>query len=108
MQAVTPAGAWAACKGTVFLVIGSAFGVGEAMKSSGLAGAVADGVLHLSSAVVGDSSIVGSMVAVGAVTALLSNLMSNTATCVLMVPIATQIINNGGFHAYVKCIVFTL
>lgn len=108
LSAVTPQDAWKSVRGTVFLVIGSAFGVGKAMETSGLAGAIARGVASLASKAMGTQSPLGSMIALGSVTAILSNLMSNTATCVLMIPIAKQIIEDGGFQAYTKMIVFTL
>jgi len=102
--AITPRAAWAAAKGNVFLVIGAAFGVGKAMENSGLAAAVARGVIGL----VGTGSAGRVMFAIGFVTAALSNLMSNTATCVLMAPIAKQIIVDSNLEAYTKAIVFTM
>lgn len=102
--AVSPQEAWAAAKGSVFLVIGASFGVGTAMETSGLASAVARSVMHL----VGFDSIFGVMLALGVVTSVLSNLMSNTATCVLMAPIAKQVIRDGNFMQHAKRIALML
>ncbi len=68
----------------VVLLIGSAFGLGAAMQSSGLADLVAQGVVVA-------SSFGGSTVALAAVvgcTILLTELITNSAAAILMFPIA--------------------
>merc|ERR1719507_1687706 len=57
---------------------------------------------------VGFDSIFGVMLALGVVTSVLSNLMSNTATCVLMAPIAKQVIRDGNFMQHAKRIALML
>merc|ERR1712113_1284883 len=64
--------------------------------------------MKLVGVIFGETSLIGAMLAVGFVTALLSNLMSNTATCVLMCPIAKQIITSGGFSGSSKAVVLML
>merc|ERR1712232_424654 len=78
------------------------------MEVSGLAGAVAHGVVGIVGKAFGETSVIGAMLAIGAVTALMSNLMSNTATCVLMAPIANQIIRDGGFEGAAEAVVLML
>jgi di/tricarboxylate transporter len=67
----------------VVLVIGASIGLGRAMEASGLALAIADGVMVL----VGGAPY-ANLIAIFAVTALFSQVISNNAAVVLMFPIA--------------------
>lgn len=73
----------------LFLLIASGVGVSEAMAESGLAVALAKLVVQLGLNISGGS--LGVLVALGLITSMLSNLMSNTATAALMAPIALQV-----------------
>lgn len=67
----------------VVLVIGAAIGVGRAMDTSGLAGAVASAVVGT----VGDTPV-AALVAVFVLTAAFSQVITNNAAVVLMLPVA--------------------
>jgi di/tricarboxylate transporter len=75
--------AHAAIDWPVVLVIGASIGLGRAMEASGLALAIADGVMVL----VGGAPY-ANLMAIFAVTALFSQMISNNAAVVLMFPIA--------------------
>ena len=71
----------------VLVVIGAAIGLGRAAVSSGLAGAVAGGLVDLVVATGGGPWL--ALVAIYAATSLFTEVVSNNATAVLMYPIAT-------------------
>lgn len=68
---------------SVLLVIGAAFGIGKALAASGTAGVIANGLIQLAG---GDPWLV--LLAVFAVTALFTELITNNAAAVLVFPIA--------------------
>ncbi|HZU37924.1 MAG TPA: SLC13 family permease [Gemmataceae bacterium] len=67
----------------VLLVIGAAFGIGQALKTSGLAGLAAHGMISL-----GGSSPLLTLAMVYGVTMVFTELMSHSAAAVLVFPIA--------------------
>jgi len=74
----------------IFLTIAGGLGVGQAIRVSGLANALAQCIVALGRwATMGHP--MGILVAFSLITSLLSNLMSNTATAALMAPIAIQV-----------------
>ena len=68
---------------SVLLVIGAAFGIGQAMKTSGLAGLAAHGMISL-----GGSNAWLTLAMVYGVTMVFTELMSHSAAAVLVFPIA--------------------
>ena len=71
----------------VLVVIGAAIGLGKAAVTSGLAGAVAGGLVDAVVAIDGGPWL--ALIAVYAATSLFTEVVSNNATAVLMYPIAT-------------------
>lgn len=72
-----------------FLAIASAFGLGKGMANSGTANAIAEGLVNVAkSSGLGNIGIAGGLMLS---TSILSNLISNTATVVLMIPIAERV-----------------
>jgi len=69
----------------VLLVIGAALGIGEAMQTSGAAGAIAGSLIDLAG---GNERLV--LVALYLVTAIFTELITNNAAAVLMFPIALE------------------
>eukprot|EP01104_Vermistella_antarctica_P001025 TRINITY_DN11098_c0_g1_i1.p1 TRINITY_DN11098_c0_g1~~TRINITY_DN11098_c0_g1_i1.p1 ORF type:complete len:767 (-),score=184.47 TRINITY_DN11098_c0_g1_i1:139-2439(-) len=80
-----------ATKPTMLLLIASAFGVGEALNTSGAAVVVADSLLSVL-VIVGP---IGILAGLFAMTAILSAVISNAATVVLMFPVAIEFVNSG-------------
>lgn len=103
-RAVTPEDAWSSVKGQLYVSVAAGFGVGKAMENSGLTMALAQGVLWM----VGSDDVAKVMLALGAVATLLTQFLSNTATCVLMMPIVKSVVEAGGFHEYRRAMGFLL
>mmetsp|Transcript_27097 Transcript_27097/g.40742 ORF Transcript_27097/g.40742 Transcript_27097/m.40742 type:complete len:1257 (+) Transcript_27097:197-3967(+) len=70
----------------IYITIACAFGIGSALTNSGVAGAIADGLVTLGQAVgIGDAGLFG---AVYFATFLISNVVTNNAAAALLFPIA--------------------
>lgn len=78
----------------LLLTIAAAFGLGQALDNTGLAGAAA----HYLTTISGDHALTGLLV-VYLVTVGLSALMTNNAAAVLMFPLAMAFVGQGGLHA---------
>eukprot|EP00164_Ancoracysta_twista_P002381 GFYU01003155.1.p1 GENE.GFYU01003155.1~~GFYU01003155.1.p1 ORF type:complete len:727 (+),score=205.51 GFYU01003155.1:148-2328(+) len=91
-----------AVKGRVLLTVAAAFGVGAAIEASGAAKAIAEQLVNLSA----PGGTPALLVAVYLLTAILSSVVSNNATVVLMFPIANQAALSLGIS--VRALVFTL
>jgi di/tricarboxylate transporter len=78
---------------TVLVAIGAAFGLGEAMASSGLADALA----HAAITAGADDPVLG-LIVVYVLTALLTELVTNNAAAVLAVPVAVTLADQLGAH----------
>lgn len=87
------ASARAAIDWPLLLTIAAAFGLGQALDKTGLAGAAA----HYLIEVAGGSGLV-SLLVVYLATAVLSALMTNNAAAVLMFPLAMAFTGQGGLH----------
>ena len=79
----------------VLIVIGAAFGLGAAMENSGLAGAVARGVVGFTTDSIGLWAL---LPAVYAITVVFTAVMSNNAAAVLMFPITLSIATQAGLN----------
>jgi len=70
----------------VFVTIGCAFGIGTALENSGVANAVADGLVWVGESIgIGDAGLYG---AVYLATVVISNIVTNNAAAALVFPIA--------------------
>lgn len=78
---------------SVLLVIASAFGIGHALQKTGVAQAVATGILDLAG-----SNPMSALAALYFVTALFSALITNNAAAVLMFPIAAALAGSMGVN----------
>ena len=76
----------------VVLMIGGAFGLGQAVSVSGLADIITDGMF----AVVGSTGAFGAVVAVVVTTMVLTELVTNAAAVALVFPIAIDIAERSG------------
>lgn len=85
-RALTPADARRAVDLDVVILIAAAFGLGAAIRSSGLAEVLASGIVA-GSQVLGP---VGTLIGVAAVTMILTELVTNNAAAVLVFPIAVS------------------
>jgi len=75
----------------LYVTIASAFGIGNAMSSSGLAAAIANGIVKLSKAVnIGNAGVYGS---VYLATFLISQVLTNNAAAALAFPIAMSAVD---------------
>ncbi len=71
----------------VLVLLGAILPVGTALERTGLAGSIAGGLAH----VAGGLGPVAALVALYALTSLMTEVMSNNATAVLMVPLALEL-----------------
>ncbi len=71
----------------VVLMIGSAFGLGAALRESGLATRIADGIVDT----LGSTGELGAVLALVLVTVVLTELVTNSAAAVIAVPIALSV-----------------
>ncbi len=70
----------------IYITIACAFGIGSALTNSGVAGAIADGLVGLGQAIgIGDAGLFG---AVYFATFLISNVVTNNAAAALLFPVA--------------------
>lgn len=83
-KALTPAEARRAVDLDVVVLIAAAFGLGAAIAASGMADALAGGIVAVSR----EGGGVGTLLAVAVVTMILTELITNNATAVLVFPIA--------------------
>ncbi|CAJ1403097.1 unnamed protein product [Effrenium voratum] len=73
--------------GSVILTIAASFGISTALTQTGAASALANALLHVGL----HYGPFGVLCMVYAGTALLTNIISNTATCVMMIPVASHV-----------------
>lgn len=78
----------------VYLTIAAAFGMSEALKQTGVAGAVASGLVTASQKA--NTGTVGLLFAVYLATALLSNVVTNNAAAAIMFPISASAAESEG------------
>lgn len=71
----------------VLLMIGASFGISAALETSGLAAALAHGVVHVTHA----AGPVGALVVLYLVTTVMTELLTNSAAAALAVPVALEI-----------------
>lgn len=83
-RVLTPAEARRAVDLDVIVLIAAAFGLGAAIRASGIADALGGGIVAVS----GTAGPVGTLLAVAVVTMMLTELITNNATAVLVFPIA--------------------
>ena len=78
---------------SVLAIIGAALGIGQAVEASGLADAVAKSIIYVSSGI----SPIAVIAIIYVVTNLLTELMTNQAAAILMIPIGIVVAQDLGF-----------